>query len=332
MSSFTQFCGIDVSKDRLDYQILGPGLEAGGQRQTLLNECEAIRLHFEDASFAQTLFILEFTGPYSAKPIHVLSGLNRAISLVSPLQSHSYMNARGVTNKNDRQAAYCLALMGQQMNLRLYQAPSVEVQKRKQLLSTVQALKKQQRMLQNQLHALAQLPVLEQGAQAALQAVLETVEAQLEPLQKQLYDPAQDEDFNEKKRLATSVVGIGDKTAEALLLVTNGLNGFDSPDQLSRFLGLTPQSHSSGSSVRRKGGITKFGSSDLRSLLYMCTRSAIRYNRTCREQYERLRAKGKPHKVAAVAVMHRLVIQIYACVTTKTDFDNNYQPPKKNIE
>jgi transposase len=35
-------------------------------------------------------------------------------------------------------------------------------------------------------------------------------------------------------------------------------------------------------------------------LLYMATTSAIRYNKTCKDLFERLRKKGKPYKVAVV--------------------------------
>ena len=104
---------------------------------------------------------------------------------------------------------------------------------------------------------------------------------------------------------------------------------FDSPDKLSKFLGLNSYSHHSGSSIRRRGGITKFGSNQVRSLLYMCTRSAIRYKQPCKELYQRLRQNGKSHKLAAVAVMHKLVKQIFACVKNKTLFDNEYHLKNK---
>jgi hypothetical protein len=54
----------------------------------------------------------------------------------------------------------------------------------------------------------------------------------------------------------------------------------------------------------------------------MRTRSAIRYNLACKDLYERLRKRGKPHKLAAVAVMHKLVKQLFVCLKTKTVFDH----------
>ena len=56
----------------------------------------------------------------------------------------------------------------------------------------------------------------------------------------------------------------------------------------------------------------------------MCTRSAIRYNTACRELHQRLRKNNKPHKLAAVAVMNKLIKQFFVCVKQEVNFDNEY--------
>lgn len=329
MGSFNQYCGIDVGKATLDYCLRSCERDHAMIQNRLCNDLNAITEVFSDPKFDQTLFVLEYTGNYSAKLLYQLSQMERSVSVVSPLQSKSFMSALGLTNKNDKQAAHSLSLMGQHMSIRLYKAPSEEMQKRKQLLGTIKALEKQQRMLENQLHALDQLPIQEEQAKQALEAVLQSVKAQIDPLKEQLYQPAEEEQFNEKKKFACSVKGIGEQTAEALLLLTNGLEDFDDADKLSKFLGLTPHSHHSGTSIRKTGGITKFGSQHIRALLYMCTHSAIKYNQPCKELFQRLRANGKSYKVAKVAVMHKLVKQVFACVKTKTMFDNEYEVKQK---
>ena len=279
---------------------------------------------FSTTDYDDTLFVLEYTGNYSSKLIYQLSHLNRPLSVLNPLQSKYFMSALGYTNKNDKQAAHTLSLAGRSMPLKLYKAPTKEMQQRKQILTTYRALEKQKRSISNQIHAMEQLPMIEAQAMNALKTVLKTIEEQIAPLKERLYDGTKDENFNKKKKLAMSVVGIGAKTAEAILLVTNGLDDFNSASKLAKFIGVTPYSHQSGSSVRNKGRITKFGNSELRSLLYMCTVSAIKYNNACKEHYERMRKNGKPHKVAAVAVIHKLIKQVFACVKNERTFDNNY--------
>ena len=50
------------------------------------------------------------------------------------------------------------------------------------------------------------------------------------------------------------------------------------------------------------------GRGDLRRALYLPALSAVRFNPDLKAVYDRLRAKGKPAKVALVAVMRKLVI------------------------
>lgn len=327
MSTFIKFCGIDVSKDTLDYCCTNYNSpkDLKPDCTKINNDLSVIEQHFSAPEFDQTLFIVEYTGNYSSKLLHGLSGLNRPVSVVNPFQSKSFMSAMGVCNKNDKQAAYSLSLMGQQFkHRRLYKAPSEDMQKRKQIQTAVDALKKQQQALNNQLHAFDQLPIQSELGADALKKVLSTVKTELEALENQLYQPLEDEEFNEKMEYGMSVKGIGIKTAQALLMATSGLDDFDRGDKLARFLGLTPGSHFSGTSVRKRGKITKYGSTSVRALLYMGANSAIQYNKSCKELYQRLRANGKPHKVAKVAVMHKMVKQFFACVKTKTMFDNDF--------
>lgn len=334
MSSLQRFCGIDVSSTTLDFIVLSSKDNTRISAKTIKNRTKdfiqipntskAIVSKFSQSEFDETLFIFEATGTYSAKLLHELSQMNRPISVVSPYRSKSYMVSKGITNKNDKNAAFCLAALGKNEELRQYKAPSIEMQQRKQIFRTYQAIQKQERMLKNQIHALEQYPQVNDLALSSLQKILAQVTEQGKRLEQQLYNPSEDPDFEEKIKNGTSVIGIGKKTAEAILLATNGLQGFENAASIAKCLGITPHSHDSGTSISRRGGITKFGNNSVRGLLYMCTRSAIIHNKACKDLYTRLRTKGKPHKVAAVAVMHKLVKQFFACVKFSRTFDNEY--------
>ncbi|MDE0127391.1 MAG: transposase, partial [Bryobacterales bacterium] len=69
-------------------------------------------------------------------------------------------------------------------------------------------------------------------------------------------------------------------------------------------LGLAPYDRDSG---RRLGGRRiRGGRTHPRRVLYMAALSAIRWEPGSQGRYQRLTARGKPHKVAMVAVMRRL--------------------------
>jgi transposase len=63
------------------------------------------------------------------------------------------------------------------------------------------------------------------------------------------------------------------------------------------------------------------GRSAVRNVLYMATVSAIRCNPPIRAFYERLRAAGKPSKVALVACMHKLLLVMNAVVRDHTEWN-----------
>ena len=119
-----------------------------------------------------------------------------------------------------------------------------------------------------------------------------------------------------------------------MIEATNGFKNFDNAKQLARFIGTAPIRHESGTSVKKNVHIAKTGVPELRALMYNATWSAIRYNKFCRELYQRLKENKKPSKVALIAVINKLLNQIVAVVKSKVKFDNEFVPtkPKKKAE
>ena len=134
----------------------------------------------------------------------------------------------------------------------------------------------------------------------------------------------EDEEESELSSLIQTVKGLGIKSAQKLIGFCGDFSTFDTHKQLLKFVGVAPTSHQSGSSVFRKGKISKRGPATLRATLYMAARSARKYNLACKELYERLRAKGKPHKLALIAVVAKLLKQVFAVVKTQKPFDNQF--------
>jgi len=60
----------------------------------------------------------------------------------------------------------------------------------------------------------------------------------------------------------------------------------------------------------------------------MAARSARQHNPDCKAIYNRLREKGKPHKLAMVAVINKLR-QVFTIVKTQKPFDKDYELKKQ---
>lgn len=319
--------GIDVSKSTLDYLVLKGGVSWELVRKyavkKLTNDVESIKAFLEEFDPNETLFVFEPTGTYSDKLMCLLITMGFQFSLVSPMKAHYFGKLQGISNKNDKQAARMLAYMGISQELPLYKVPSVQTKQRKQVITALNGLEKQKQMICNQIHAQEQYYEPNETVLTSLTNVLDTLQAEIESL-KNSFEQIEDEAFKEIKRLATSVVGIGPISAHWLLITTDNFTNFDNPRKVLKFCGLTPGSHESGTSVKKKEGISKQTGHKLRGTLFMAARSAIRYNHACKDLYTRLRARGKSYYKAMVAVMAKLVKQVFGVVKSCKDFDNDY--------
>jgi len=117
---------------------------------------------------------------------------------------------------------------------------------------------------------------------------------------------------------ATSIPGIGDKTAAVVLIATGALSHFDNSRQLSAYLGMCPRQFQSGTSVHGKGHICKMGNPHVRALLHMCALSSLKWNPPCRAFYDSLVGRSVHPMVALGAVANKLLRTMFAVVKAKT--------------
>ena len=124
--------------------------------------------------------------------------------------------------------------------------------------------------------------------------------------------------------LLQSIPGIGLKTALFLIVITDGFKKFETASQLCSYAGITPTIRESGSSVRGRSRISKVGNRKLRNLLFMCSMSAYKQNKGCKEIFERITNKGKSKKLALTAVSNKLLKQSFAIAKSGLPYDETY--------
>jgi transposase len=124
--------------------------------------------------------------------------------------------------------------------------------------------------------------------------------------------------------LMRSIPGIGDVASVVIESETGGLSNFSRVRQLTAYAGLSPEEHTSGTSVYRRSHISKRGNARIRRVLYMCAMTAIQVNPTIKRFYERLVARGKCKKLAIVACMRKLLHIIWGVVKKGKKFEPEY--------
>jgi len=162
------------------------------------------------------------------------------------------------------------------------------------------------RILVAQENRLAQLSCTE--LRTLSRSLISKIKTQIKTIDRGISDLiAQDQTLCVKAQKLTAISGVGVRTA-ALLLAQMPELGQLNRRQAAALAGLAPFNHDSGS-VRGKRAIFG-GRPALRSGLYMAALVATRHNPILSNFYQRLRAKGKPHKLALTAVMRKLLLAL----------------------
>ena len=121
-----------------------------------------------------------------------------------------------------------------------------------------------------------------------------------------------------------TILGIGNITAAMLVVLTDGFSKFETASQLCSYVGITPTTRESGSSVKGRPRISKVGNKKLRNLLFLCSFNACKHNKACRELYERIVNKGRSNKIALIAIANKHLKQCFAITKSSGPYDESY--------
>ena len=130
---------------------------------------------------------------------------------------------------------------------------------------------------------------------------------------------ASDPELARRAAIIRSIPGFGPANAASLCADMPELGSINRR-QAAALIGVAPYDRDSGQSSA--GRRIQGGRDHPRSLLYMAATSAIRCNPQMQAFFERLRASGKQHKVAMVAVMRKLITLVNALLRA----DREWQP------
>ena len=126
-------------------------------------------------------------------------------------------------------------------------------------------------------------------------------------------------DAHEVGLLLTSIDGVGPISAARIISIVGDPARFRSAGAFAAYVGVVPALRQSGKRTGTRAA-TGFGNAKLRSALWMTTLAAVRLNDWLRPFYERLRAAGKPPKLALIAAMRKLLHAVYSVAKNRKPF------------
>ena len=306
--SFDWVVGIDVSKTRLDASA------GGAEVRSFVNDVEGIAAIVEWLKAQGVdLVVCEPTGGYEEPLVHSLRQAGVPMHLAHPNKVRAFAQASGRLAKTDRLDAQVLSRYGQVFASAEVSQPDEEPERER-----VQALLRRRRQLVDQ--RVQERNRLDRawnpGVRASTQRHIDWLDQEIAALDREYREALEcSEELSRRADLYRSIPGIGELTA-AILVADLPELGRGEGKGLCSLVGLAPWSRDSGQ--QRGYRAVRGGRSGVRRALYMAALSAIRNRGELSRFYQGLRKRGKAGKVALVAVMRKLLLQLHAIASRGT--------------
>jgi transposase len=306
-----RWVGIDIAKAHLDVATW-PGLD---RWRVARDDAGLVALTAWLRARTPLLIVLEATGGLETPVVTALVEAGFPVAVINPRQARDFAKATGRLAKTDALDAAVLAHFGHAIRPEPRPWKDAEAQA---LTALIQRRRQVVEMLTAEKNRLA----------SAHPHVKPDIAATIAWLEQRLQD--HDGDLQQRLRaspvwreaddLLRGVPGIGPVTAATLLALLPELGTLDRR-QISALVGVCPFNRDSGQCRGRR--MIFGGRAGVRAVLFMATVTASRCNPVIKTFYQRLRAAGKPAKVALTACMRKLLTILNAILKAKTP----WQPP-----
>ncbi|HET7605305.1 MAG TPA: IS110 family transposase [Sphingomicrobium sp.] len=305
--------GIDVSKATLDIALL-----PAGELLQFANDADGIDALRAKLGSSDGLVVMEATGGYETSVATALVGAGFRVAVVNPRQIRDFAKATGRLAKNDRIDAQVIAAFGAAIEPEIVRLPDEDARELEALLV------RRRQLVAMRVQEVNRLGLTQGLMRKNIKAHIDWLDKQIDRLDIDLTaalrsSPA----WRAKDELLRSFKGVGRITSGTLLVALPELGQLDRR-AIAALVGLAPFNRDSG--VMRGRRSIYGGRSQVRTLLYMAATTAIRSNPVIRAFYEQLKARGKPHKVAMVACMRKMLTILNAMVRQSTPWTPETNP------
>jgi transposase len=290
-----EFIGIDVAKAQLEFAgrpsgVTGAVPNADDGIDALVEQLQAC---------APTLIVLEATGGYEAAVVAALATAGLPVVVANPRQVRDFARATGQLAKTDAIDAQMLALFAERVRPAPRPLPDEAAQ-------ALDALLTRRRQLIGMLTAERnRLLIARPAVRRDLHQHIRFLERRLREADDDLHSAVKASPlWRVKDDLLQSVPGVGRVVSLTLLAELPEL-GRVSHKEIAALVGVAPLNRDSG--TLRGKRLVYGGRAPVRAALYMAALVASKCNPAIRAFYQRLRAAGKPAKVALTACMRKLL-------------------------
>ena len=317
------YCGIDVSKKKLDVMLLAQEKfhykVVDNSNDGVIFLQEWIKSKLEKDAFVH--FCMEATNVYhELLAFSLLENKNFKVSVVNPRIVKAFAKSL-VKTKNDKTDAKILAEFCKERNPKPF-TPQTKERRELRDLSRLMDNLVELRIMQKVRLQTFNTEAAARVVKATLNSIDNTI-AETEEEIKYYYNTYPE--LHKEYELLNSIPSFGKRVSNVLISeIYKDEYGMYNSKRLTAFFGLEIREMESGSSVWSKPRIPKFGNPRVRNMLYMAALVSIRHNAKMSDFYLRLVNKGKPKKLALIAVARKLLVVACAILNSQKPYEENH--------
>lgn len=306
--------GLDISKDTIDATLH----KTNGSIHYIKfknndDGLKQFRLWIKGNRIRKAYIGMEATGIYYEKAADMLSSYY-TVYAINPLKIKDYGKSRFNRTKTDKADSNLIAdyIKRHQDTLIPYQIPKNKALQK--LINLKNQLHQHQKQIKNRLHSTE-----EDFIRNIHQDLIDTIQDKMEQVKIAISEQIKKQTDNNHYRNLQTIPSIGKDTASVLYAQLTEKH-FKTANQFVSYAGLSPAIIQSGTSVRGRGRLSRYGNRRLKSTLYMPALCAYRFN-AFPKLINNLKKAGKPKMVIIVAIMRKLAKLAYYIVKTGQPYD-----------
>jgi transposase len=319
-----QHLGIDISKDSLVacLKVLG----SKDRESTFANDDQGVDslLAFLGGDATDVRVVMEATGRFHRLVERRLVEAGAQVTVLNPKRARSLAIGLGCLDKNDTVDARILARAAELLEHEDTGLRTLAHEQLRDLSRLIDAMTRDRTIYKKRLSGLGPSA----PAREVIEATLRDLALRIRQAKKLFTSLLKQEpELQRRFELAMSKKDVGAETARVVTCeLPSDLSKYR-VDQLCAYAAVVPRRNQSGNH-EGKQYVGKCGNKHLRTGIYMAASRSVFISKTNEDLYLRLRAKGKSHKQAMVAVIHR-VLRVLATVL-KRGTPWTPEPPQRN--
>lgn len=277
-----------------------------------------------------TRIVMEATGVYHQKFAHFMLDNQFNVSIVLPNKISNYMRTLDIKTVTDKSCSEAITRFGLERNLEDWKKPDDSYRVLKQLTRERDQIVDERTVAKNRLHAEESEVFPNINSVKRLKELIKFFNKQEQAIKKEItLIVNENKAVKEGVKNMTTIPGMGQLTAVIILAETNGFDLIRNKKQLASYAGLDVKEKLSGTSVKGKPKISKKGNRHIRKSLFFPSFSAVKYNPTHKEIYNRHVSSHGIKMKSLVAIQRKMLELSFILFKNKTGFDSEYETKKR---